>query len=240
MAPIRVCVLLALNFWVPWTGWQKTNFKRDPRFDFPDGRRKSDLGSTSDALSRLSCVRCTLLQRFCSYCHGHFLFGSWSAFHRAKITAPLPRFLVYAALMVAFVSTALNVIWNACWLNHGGSPHGMGAGPGLWQNLGPFLLWSFAAATVLSFFGRGKARVLMLSWSVSMWLVFRSSHLVAGAFLCILGKKSLLRSQPYGRAKLAPPRNDGRKDLAKRSSTALARTRWLELDIHFSSFLHLS
>src|SRR5438552_12074407 len=32
-----------------WTGWQKTNFKRDPRFDFPDGRRKSDLGSTSDS-----------------------------------------------------------------------------------------------------------------------------------------------------------------------------------------------
>jgi len=73
--------------------------------------------------------------------------------------------------MVAFVSTALNVIRNASWLNHGGSPYG--AGPGLWQNLGPFLLWSFAAATVLSFFERGKARVLMLGWSVSMWLVFQ-------------------------------------------------------------------
>jgi hypothetical protein len=47
MAPIRVCALLALNFQVPWTGWQKTNCKRDPRFDFPDGRRKCDLGSTS-------------------------------------------------------------------------------------------------------------------------------------------------------------------------------------------------
>src|SRR6266403_363197 len=46
MAPIRVCALLALNFQVPWTGWQKTNCKRDPRFDFPDGRRKSDVGST--------------------------------------------------------------------------------------------------------------------------------------------------------------------------------------------------
>src|SRR6266478_6178831 len=49
MAPIRVCPLLALNFQVPWTGWQKTSFKRDPRFDFPDGRRKSDVGSTSDS-----------------------------------------------------------------------------------------------------------------------------------------------------------------------------------------------
>ena|SRR6266568_2251622 len=49
MAPIRVCALLALDFQVPWTGWQKTNFKRDPRFDFLDGRGKCDLGSTSDS-----------------------------------------------------------------------------------------------------------------------------------------------------------------------------------------------
>jgi hypothetical protein len=49
MAPIRVCALLALNFQGGWTGRQKTNFKRDPKFDFPDGGRKSDLGSTSDS-----------------------------------------------------------------------------------------------------------------------------------------------------------------------------------------------
>ena len=74
--------------------------------------------------------------------------------HRPTFT--LETFPGYATLMVAFVSTALNVIWNASWLNQDGSRHGMGAGPELWQNLGPFLLWSFAAATVLSFFGRGK------------------------------------------------------------------------------------
>jgi hypothetical protein len=80
---------------------------------------------------------------------------------------------VYVALLAASVSTVLNIAWDASWLEHGGSPHGMGAGAGLWQSIGPFLLWSFVAATVLSLFGKGKARVLMIGWSVSMWVVFQ-------------------------------------------------------------------
>ncbi len=38
---------------------------------------------------------------------------------------------MYVALLAASVSTVLNMGWNASWLKHGGSPHGMGAGPGL-------------------------------------------------------------------------------------------------------------
>jgi hypothetical protein len=104
------------------------------------------------------------------------LFFSWLAFNRAQAAVPLPswrRCLVSAALLAASVSTALNMVWNASWLRQRGSPHGRGAGPGLWQHLGPLLLWSFAAATVLSFFGKGKARVLMFGWSLSMWVVFQ-------------------------------------------------------------------
>ena len=110
-----------------------------------------------------------------------FLLASSSAFHRAEGVAPLPawrRFLVYAALFVAFVSTVLNMVWNASWLHHGGSPHGMGAGPGLWQDLGPYFFWSFAAATVLSLFGRGKVRALMVGWSISMYAVFQLIYML--------------------------------------------------------------
>ena len=99
------------------------------------------------------------------------------AFNRAKVAAPLSirrRYLVSVALLAASVSTVLNMAWNASWLKHAGSPHGMGAGPGLWQSLGPSLIWSFVAATVLSFFGKGKFRVLMIGWSVSLWAVFQS------------------------------------------------------------------
>src|ERR1700740_3635169 len=104
------------------------------------------------------------------------LFGSWLSFNRAEVAAPLPtwrRSLVYAALFVASASTVLNTVWNASWLRSGGSPHGMGAEPGLWQRLGPFLLCSFAAATLFGLFGKGKARALMVGWSVSMWVVFQ-------------------------------------------------------------------
>jgi hypothetical protein len=105
------------------------------------------------------------------------LFSAWLAFNRAKVAAPLSiwrHYLVYVALLAASVSTVSNMVWNASWLKHGGSPHGMGARPGLWQSLGPFLVWSFVAATVLSLFGKGKVRVLMIGWSVSMWVVFQS------------------------------------------------------------------
>jgi hypothetical protein len=104
------------------------------------------------------------------------LFGSWLALHRTKRISPLPAWrtsLVYAALLVAFASTVLNMLWNASWLRSGGSPHGMGAGPGLWQNLGPFLVWSFVAATVLGFFGKGKVRAFIVGWSISMYVVFQ-------------------------------------------------------------------
>jgi hypothetical protein len=109
------------------------------------------------------------------------LFGSWLSFNSAEVAAPLPnwrRSLVYAALFVASASTVLNMVWNASWLHSGGSPHGMGTGPGLWQRLGPFLLWTFAAATVLGFFGKGKARALMVGWSISMWVVFQLIYIV--------------------------------------------------------------
>jgi hypothetical protein len=106
------------------------------------------------------------------------LFGSWIAFHRANVAAPLPawrRTLVTAALFVACASTVLNMAWNGSWLHYGGSPHGMGAGPGLWQHLGPFLLWSFTAATFLGFFGKGKARFLMVGCLSRCGSYFNSS-----------------------------------------------------------------
>ena len=50
------------------------------------------------------------------------LFFSWLAFNRAQVGVPLPswrRYLVYAVLLAASVSTALNMVWNASWLRHG-------------------------------------------------------------------------------------------------------------------------
>jgi len=101
------------------------------------------------------------------------LLGSWLAFRKGPSLPEWRWRLAYAAMLIAALSTVLNMVWNGSWLSNGGSPHGMDAGPGLWQHLGRFLGWSFAAATVLSFFGKGKTRALMVGWAVSMWVVFQ-------------------------------------------------------------------
>jgi len=54
----------------------------------------------------------------------------------------------------------------------------MGAGPGIWQSLGPFLVWTFVAATILSVFAIGKSRILMFCWSVSMFFVFQMIYIL--------------------------------------------------------------
>jgi len=109
------------------------------------------------------------------------LFFSWSSFRRSEFAVRLPRWrhtLFSVGLVVGVVATVLNMAWNYSWLRHGGSPHGMGAAPGLWQRLGPFLVWTFFAATVLSVFGKRTARVLMIAWSVSMCFVFQFIYML--------------------------------------------------------------
>jgi len=86
---------------------------------------------------------------------------------------PWRRYFSKAALAIASVSTILNIAWNVSWLYKGGSPHGMRAGPGIWEPLGPGLVGAFFIALILSVFGKGKVRMLLLGWSVSMYTVFQ-------------------------------------------------------------------
>src|SRR5271169_5402087 len=81
------------------------------------------------------------------------LYFAWQGFSRSEIAGRLPswrRHVVFAALIVSAASTLLNLAWNVSWLHNGGSPHGLSAGPGSWQVLGPFLAWTFVIGTVLS------------------------------------------------------------------------------------------
>jgi hypothetical protein len=109
------------------------------------------------------------------------LYFAWRCFFRAESAPRLPiwrKNVVKIALLVAGVSTLVNMAWNASWLHSGGSPHGMGAGPGTWQSLGTPLLWTFGIALALSLFGKGKGRVLLLAWSVSMYFVFQAIYIL--------------------------------------------------------------
>jgi len=83
------------------------------------------------------------------------------------------RYFSKAALCIAGISTIVNIVWNVSWLYQGGSPHGMRAGPGIWEPLDPILVWTLLIALVFSVSAKGKVRVLLLGWSVSMYVVFQ-------------------------------------------------------------------
>ena len=109
------------------------------------------------------------------------LFLAWRSFLGSQKPPALPawrRFVVRIGLVVAVLSTLIHVIWNASWLHSGGSPHGMGAGPGIWLSLGRPLVWTFGIAIALSFFAKGKGRILLLGWSVSMYFVFEMIYML--------------------------------------------------------------
>jgi hypothetical protein len=89
----------------------------------------------------------------------------------------LRRYFSGAAVFIAGVSTIMHIVWNISWLHEGGSPHGMGARPGIWEPLGPILVRTFGIAIVLSVFGKDKVRMLMLGWSASMVVVFYTIYM---------------------------------------------------------------
>jgi hypothetical protein len=106
------------------------------------------------------------------------LFFATKTLSRSDGTLPLlRRYFSGAAVFIAGVSTIMHIVWNVFWLHEGGSPHGMRAGPGIWEPLGPILIWTFGTATVLSVFGKGKVRMLLLVWSVSMVVVFYTIYM---------------------------------------------------------------
>src|SRR5258707_12730295 len=87
--------------------------------------------------------------------------------------APWRRYFSGAAAFLAGLSTIMHLVWNVSWLHEGGSPHGMGAGPGIWQPLGPVLVRTFLIAIILSLFAKGKVRMFLLGWCASMYVVFQ-------------------------------------------------------------------
>jgi hypothetical protein len=107
------------------------------------------------------------------------LYLAWRCFSRADCAAEVwRRYIALGALLLAVAATAMHTIWNASWLHSGGSPHGMRAGPGIWEWLGRPMFAAFCLALACSAFAKGRARILLLAWSVSMVLVFYMVYLL--------------------------------------------------------------
>lgn len=72
---------------------------------------------------------------------------------------------------MAGLSTLLELLFFFSWFYNGGSPHGMMPPPGIWNIVGRISALVLIVSVVLSAFGKGKWRLLILGWAGSLVLV---------------------------------------------------------------------
>ena len=102
------------------------------------------------------------------------LAAAWRRFIHAVGDAQTPRWGSYSgagALSLASLATLLELIFFFSWFYNGGSPHGMSPSPGIWKVVGRIAFWTFVASITLAFFGKGRWRILISAWVVSLCLV---------------------------------------------------------------------
>ena len=99
---------------------------------------------------------------------------AWRRSVRSEIEAAASTWRTYfgkAALAAATCSTLLEAAFFFSWFHNGGGPHGMTPTPGLWKTIGRFPTWLLVASVILSAFGKGKWRLLILAWAAALVLV---------------------------------------------------------------------
>jgi hypothetical protein len=101
----------------------------------------------------------------------------WAAWRRSIRTAsesPAPSWQTYcgnAALILAAFSTLVELVFFYSWFHNSGSPHGLMPSPGIWKIVGRISFWFLVASVVVSAFGKGRWRLLILAWAASLVLV---------------------------------------------------------------------
>ncbi len=78
------------------------------------------------------------------------------------------RYAATISLCAATLATLLAVAYICSWLYNGGSPHGMNPSPGLWIRIGPLLRWPTSVGFILGWFGKGRARILLVGWAPAL------------------------------------------------------------------------
>jgi hypothetical protein len=102
------------------------------------------------------------------------LWAAWTGSARSAREGRVQDWRAYcstAALVTASCATLLELAFFFSWFHNGGSPHGMMPSPGLWKFLGKIAACVLVASIVLSAFGKGKWRLLILGWAASLILV---------------------------------------------------------------------
>jgi len=107
----------------------------------------------------LFCLPCTLLA------------AAWRRYLRNPSDTPMPAWRAYCgvtALFLAGCATLLELVFFFSWFHNGGGPHGMLPPPGIWKVAGRIGFWAFVASIILTFFGKGRWRILVPAWAISL------------------------------------------------------------------------
>ena len=89
---------------------------------------------------------------------------------KARRESPTPSWRMNCLTGALFTGSCMIIAGLAflfAWLHAGGNPHGTGTPPGNWQVLRQVFWCSVVATTILTIFGKGRGRFLLLSAVVS-------------------------------------------------------------------------
>ena len=101
------------------------------------------------------------------------LWLAWNRYKSARQTSSTDcrHYISGAALTLAVCSTVLDLTFFYSWFYNGGSPHGVMPSPGIWKYVGRMAFGFLIASVVLIPFGKGKWRLFIPAWVVSIFFV---------------------------------------------------------------------
>jgi hypothetical protein len=99
-----------------------------------------------------------------------FLIAAWRRYFHGTGDPAIPRWRSYSgggALVLASLATASALVFFIFWLHRSGPD---GRLPLVLNFVGRIGIWAFLASMPLSILGKGRWRLFILAWVISMWL----------------------------------------------------------------------
>ena len=100
--------------------------------------------------------------------------AAWWRYSQRASGTPVPQWRLYAgraALSLAALVTALELVFCLAWLRYGGGFQDSFWPPAIWRLVGRIGVWTFLASIALSFLGKGRWRLFIFVWALAVFYV---------------------------------------------------------------------
>jgi len=102
------------------------------------------------------------------------LAAAWRKYFLGASDVPIPRWRLYSggiALLLASLTTALELVFLVFWFHPAGSFRGVPLAPSIPKLVSGIAVWMFFASILLSFLGKGRWRFFISVWAVAVCYV---------------------------------------------------------------------